>query len=192
MKKIKIFSILVLLLIATTIEAQQTDMVVYGNNGSELFRRNIENIDSIKFEVSDGENYPIDVPFTEYSLEGTSCGWLYPIRYNMNLEGNIIIINNNEDLENYLCTDVMTDCISPCVDYHAIDFSEYTLLLVYGATNYGIYEFTKRIQQISQNEYIVNIDISLNACTWIEHWIEPLLITKLSENILVTLNKIEN
>ena len=53
MKKVKfIISIIVLLTIATTIEAQQrTDMVVYGEQGSELFRTNIENIDSIKFEA---------------------------------------------------------------------------------------------------------------------------------------------
>jgi len=44
-----IFSILVLLQIATNIEAQQQkEMVVYGNN-NELFRINVENIDSIKF-----------------------------------------------------------------------------------------------------------------------------------------------
>ena len=50
MKTIKlIFSIFVLLIIATNIQAQQrTDMVVY-KNGNELFRTNIENIDSIKF-----------------------------------------------------------------------------------------------------------------------------------------------
>ena len=58
MTKIKFISILGLLLIATNIAAQQrTDMVVYGEQGSELFRTNVENIDSIKF-VADDENLP--------------------------------------------------------------------------------------------------------------------------------------
>ncbi|MDR0763074.1 MAG: hypothetical protein LBF01_01070, partial [Bacteroidales bacterium] len=42
------------------------------------------------------ENKPIEIPFTEYSLAETSCQWI-----NLDYDNKIIVINSNEELENY-------------------------------------------------------------------------------------------
>ncbi len=66
----------------------------------------------------EGNNFSelVEIPFTEYSLNGTGCWW-------KNTEPDkIIVINSNKELEKYVvCED------GSCPE---IDFSKYSLLLV--------------------------------------------------------------
>ena len=137
---------------------------------------------------------PMDIPFTEYSLKGTSCQWLI---FDMNKcrtcgeseavkncflthRNELIVINRDSELEEYLeCTDG---------SYPAIDFSKHTLLLAKGYTFSGISEIAKSLQQLSANEYRLNVDITLNDATYAEGWNIALLISKLSEESTVELN----
>jgi hypothetical protein len=119
----------------------------------------------------EGEIYPKDIPFTEYSLENTSCGWV-----NLNYNDSVIIINSNEDLENYI------DCADG--GYPEIDFEEKTLLLVKGGATNGIVSITKHFIQTAASAYSFNIDIVLNDATVVE----AILVPKIAETAVVELN----
>jgi hypothetical protein len=77
------------------------------------------------------EEKTIEIPFTEYSLIGTSCQWS-----NLGYDGKLIVINSNAELENYvICTDGA---------FPEIDFSKNTLLLASGCTISGIQYLHKK------------------------------------------------
>ena len=115
-------------------------------------------------------NYPSDISFTEYSLEGTSCQWK-----NINYDDKIIVINSQEKLENHL------NCIGG--SYPEIDFSTHTLLLVSGTTASGIDSISKKLQQVSASEYKLDLEITLNFADVMQDWILALIVNKIDENI---------
>ena len=120
--------------------------------------------------------YPIDIPFEEYSLEGSACEWT-----NLDYDETVIIINSEEELENYIsCSEG---------NYPEIDFSQYTLLLESGTTDYEIDEFTvKNLLQLSSNEYELNIEIYITDPTSIgKTWTMALIVEKLWEESIVEL-----
>jgi hypothetical protein len=91
----------------------------------------------------------IEIPFTEYSLIGTSCQWT-----NLDYEGKVIVINSNEELEPYVtCSEG---------SFPEIDFSENTLLLAKGGTSSGVSEITPLFFQNSTYKYLLNITIQLD------------------------------
>jgi len=90
----------------------------------------------------------VEIPFTEYSLVGTSAQWT-----NLRYDNKVIIINSSAALENYL-----TNTGS---GYPAIDFSKQTLLLASGEAANGIRDIFKKLQLFSTN-YVLDIDIVLN------------------------------
>ena len=93
------------------------------------------------------EQYPIEIPFTEYSLT-ESCQWTNFIC------DKIIIINSSKELENYvICAEE---------NYPEIDFSKYTLLIANGHTPNGILEVSNRLLQLSANKYKLDIEIQLD------------------------------
>jgi len=122
--------------------------------------------------------YPIDVPFREYSLEGTRCKWKnmgYPYI------NNVYMINNNEELENYiLCNND---------DYPAIDFSKYTLLLVYG---YSVGQpaivsetiFTKN----GKDKYTLDLTVFKGLLTSPSVWFYAILTSRISSETMIELN----
>jgi len=111
-------------------------------------------------------DYPTDIPFEEYSLEGTSCQWI-----NLNYDEKVIVINSIEELENYIsCTEG---------SYPEIDFSQYTLLLASGGACLSIDNIAKSIQQLSCNEYELYIEILLNETIVVEEWTIALIMRKL-------------
>jgi len=62
-----------------------------------------------KWKENTSQDYPIEIPFTEYSLVGTSCQWV-----NLNYDDKLIIVNNNEGLKSHIsCSDE---------NYQEIDF----------------------------------------------------------------------
>jgi len=119
---------------------------------------------------------PIDIPFKEYSLEGTSCQWT-----NLPYDEKVIIINSMEELENYLtCTGG---------NFPEIDFSKNTLLLVSGEKHVGISMNTlKRIEQIKINGYKLYVEVSLDDKKPNQKWSNALLIKRINSDSKVELN----
>jgi len=120
--------------------------------------------------------YPIDVSFTEYSLLDTDCQWT-----NLSYNDKVLIISSTEELKKYIsCTEG---------SFPAIDFSKHTLLLASGKTANSIYETTaKKLQQLAENNYQLEIETVLNSTTIPEEWCITLVVSKISENSSVGLN----
>jgi hypothetical protein len=150
-------------------------LIVKENNGNllEMNTKNDEgpvDLSEWRFIVS----YPIDIPFTKYSLT-TSCQWV-----NLNYDEKVTIINSTEELTNYI------SCMEG--SYHAIDFSKYTLLLASGETTNGISKIiVNDLQQLSCKEYELSIKVLLNDTTVIKKWIIALTMKKVSEESHVEL-----
>ena len=122
--------------------------------------------------------YPTDIPFTEYSLAET-CQWT-----NLAYDNTVIVINNDEKLSQYVaCTGG---------GYPEIDFEKQTLLLASGSASYNISKVTvNSLQQLSFNEYILDMELLLGNLTVIEKWNVALIVEKVSERNTVELNVIE-
>jgi len=120
--------------------------------------------------------YPKALPFSKYSLEGTSCQWIY----NNVPKPELIIVTNNDDLENYMtCTDD---------HYPSIDFSTYTLLLVRGFTANDVSKMTMSFYQQLPNKYELNVASYKTDFDEAVPWVIPLIISKLSEDSNIKLN----
>ena len=88
-------------------------------------------------------DYPINIPFTEYALEETSCKWK-----NLPYDDKVIIVNSNAELENYIS--------GAGGSYPEIDFSKNTLLLVSGKAGQKITEiFAKDLKQVAPNHSLI-------------------------------------
>ena len=120
-------------------------------------------------------NCPMEVSFTEFSLKGTSC-----YRTSLNHDNGVIIINSRKKLENHF------NCLDD--SYLEVDFSKYTLLLMSGSTNWGICNITKKVLQLSANNYRINVVITLNDATIAQGWSLALIVNKISNNSRVELN----
>ena len=121
------------------------------------------------------ENYPIETPFVSYSLANTSCQWIDLAYNNM-----VVIINSNEELNQY------ATCMSN--DYPTIDFSKYTLLLAHGkAPSSVINANCNSLQQFSEKNYKMNVNISIGYATVISNWQVPIVINKLDEGCAIEL-----
>ena len=119
-------------------------------------------------------NAPVEIPFTEYSLDGTLCQWT-----NLGYNDEVIIINSSAALESYLTN---TDG-----GYPIIDFSKQTLLLVSGEAANGIRDISQKLQQVS-TKYVLDIEITLNEATFAQEWVIALVTSKLNESKNIELN----
>jgi hypothetical protein len=126
-------------------------------------------------EVEEPE-YPIDIPFTEYSLEGTSCQWI-----NFDYHETVIIINSYEELGEFIsCTEDT---------YPEIDFAKWTLLLAFGLTPSSPTKVVeKQLQQIANNEYLLSLDIRMSMFDLSGVWFVQIKVPKLSQDAIVMLN----
>ena len=126
----------------------------------------------------DPEKYPIEISVQDYMLGW--CSWI-----NWADDSKIIIINSDEEMNKYVsCHELL--------DYPTIDFSKHSLLLVDGTASAGIYDVKKekKMQQISPNEYVLNIGINLNSLTEPTKWYATIITNKLRQNAKIEL-KIE-
>ena len=123
------------------------------------------------------ENYPKEIPFTEYSLAGTSCQW-------RNFESDkVIVINSDEELQNYIV----------CADdnYSKIDFSRYSLMCAMGTSPSSPPEVSiTQLLQTSDNEYALHFTVRPGVLGTPGPWFISIKIPKLSQNAIVTLNKV--
>ena len=120
--------------------------------------------------------YPIDVPFTEYSLAGTQCQWT-----NLGFDGKeVIVINSREELEKYItCTGS---------SYPEVDFAKQTLLLVSGATQNGVYTIIEKVEKLSPTRYKLDIMAVLNDDKPDKQWNRAVVISKLQKDNSVELH----
>ena len=111
--------------------------------------------------------YPINVSFTDYYLDETSCQWV-----NLPYDEKAIVINSDEELENYLS----------CMEgfYPVIDFSENSLILISGQTTTGIEHIYKKLAQLSATHIKLEINIELDA-TPAKTWCVALITNKITE-----------
>ena len=131
----------------------------------------------VTFEIE----YPIEIPFEEYSLEGTSCQWDEYLYYPIN-NGDVFISNSNEELDKF--------CIR-CDEgtYPEIDFTQYSLLLVTGKTNYSISGMTiNGLQLLMPNQYALSIEFTLKDILVSEKWLVALVVPKMNQTSNVVLN----
>jgi len=119
---------------------------------------------------------PVEVPFTIFSIAETSCHWV-----NLTYDNNVVIINSNIELQNYIyCSDS---------DFPEIDFSKYTLLLASGMTFHGpVVKISKCLLQVTTNEYRLDITVLYGDLTAPDIWNTALVIPKISDNCQIKLN----
>ena len=121
------------------------------------------------------EIFPKEISFTEYSLAGTSC------KLKLFQGFGLIIINSNEDLENYI------DCIGES-SYSEIDFSKYTLILAYGGeTSSTLHSNCNNLQQISEQSYKMNVNVRIGVASVISYWQVPIIVNKMNDRCIVKL-----
>ena len=118
--------------------------------------------------------YPIEIPFTEYTLSKT-CQWK-----NLNYDNSVIIINNDEELQQHITS---IDGIYP-----EIDFSEHTLLVTSGKTDNSISEISIiNLLHLSEKEYELSVEINLKMVEVVKEWKVAILAKKVSEESKVSL-----
>ena len=122
------------------------------------------------------QNYPIKIEFTNFAWDGNHNLWT-----NLDYDGKVIIINSIEELQNYVNS--LDDN-----DYADIDFSKYSLLLASGISDYGISDIkAKTFQQLAENHYELEIEITLNDVLECEQWLLAVIVDKLSADSKVDL-----
>jgi hypothetical protein len=121
------------------------------------------------------EEKTIEIPFTEYSLVGTSCQWT-----NLGYDGKVITINSNAELEKYItCTDGT---------FPEIDFSKNTLLLASGKATSGIGKITPSFYRNSDNKYTLNISILIGIAAIVQNWSISIVAPTLPDNAEIDFN----
>ena len=157
-------------------------LIVKENNGNllEINTKNDEGPDDLEnWRIVVEDEYPIEIPFEEYSLEGTFCKWInlnYPLE-----DGELIIINSAEELINYVsCTEG---------SYPKIDFSQYTLLLASGYTySCPVEVIVKDFLLLTPFEYQLDINVFSGAYQALTKWVIALVVNKLKGGSVVELN----
>ena len=140
-------------------------LIVKENNGN-LLAVNTKN-DEIFLNLQEWRVVPIEIPFENYSLAGTSCYWT-----NFGYGDELIVMNNHEDLENYIICNG---------DYYPpINFSEYTLLRAHGMVNGNVYELTKKLLRLAPNEYELSIEVFSDDAGITGIWCVVIIVEKLS------------
>ena len=122
----------------------------------------------------------------EYYYERIECG------------ANVVAINSDAEFERYavcprVCCMLSSNSWSSYDERKPpeIDFTEKTLLLTTGVTTSGISGVSGKLQQLSPDEYKLNVEITLNRAPVVEHWVLPLLTDKLSEESRIEVNVTE-
>ena len=119
-------------------------------------------------------NYPINIPFDEYSLEGTQCQWT-----NLPYNDEVIVINNKEELEKYIsCTEV---------NYPEIDFSKHTLIIAHGLSTSSVLNTNASLQQISKQVYEMKVEVLVGYALVMTYWYVPIIVNKLRDGCIVEL-----
>ena len=152
-------------------------LIVKESNGNllEITAKNDEGptgLEAWRFVIS----YPMEIPFEEYSLDGTSCEWI-----NLGYNNQIIVINSKEELEQY---------VGYCNSYPEIDFSNYTLLLASGWVGRAIKEINILFSRNTATKYTLTVEFYLYVAPVLDSWQVSILVPKINTEATVILNRI--
>ncbi len=119
----------------------------------------------------------INIPYMEYSLWGTRCEWQLP-----RVDNNVIVVNSDEELARYVASDSEEG-------YPAVDFERYTMIIAHGGAPQGIFDVkVESLQQSSDTEYALNIDVVITMTDAPELWTKALLVDKWDKLYNINLN----
>ena len=129
-----------------------------------------KNVDEITF--------PVEIPFEEFSLDGTQCQWK-----NLAYNDKVVVINSKRELLKHIsCTGEI---------YNNIDFSKNTLLLAHGTANTSGYTaIPKYLRQHSNQNYEMKIDLIgyYGVVAFVlTPWDVPIIVKKLNQTCTVNL-----
>ena len=126
-----------------------------------------------------------DVPFTVYSLQEDTSGEEFSARwinldYDKNYEAKILVIDSEEELENYVEG-----------DYPAIDFAQKTLVLTYGCNSGMAFGSDGlKFQQVSEGSYVITASTLATALDGIFEWEIAIAVDKLPSGSKIKFNGI--
>ena len=123
-------------------------------------------------------NYPIDVPFIDYSLEGTECKWIGFGGYTS--KAYYVIINNKTRFDNHI------HCFSETPYPPEIDFSKYSLILVCGMWKIYQSDFVS-LQRIDNRNYKMTIHLAKTGVPGYGFWFVPILVHKIGDDVPIEL-----
>jgi len=134
------------------------------------------------------ESYQSAIVTTKLSAESnvalnitTTFSSCYLINLSPESDDILIVINSNEELENYI------ECATHN-DFPNIDFENHTLLLAAGTYSHYISKYIdKQLTKTGDKDYILNIYISWSMLPSESPWIIKSLIAKLPEDVVVSL-----
>lgn len=121
--------------------------------------------------------YPIEIQAADFSLPD-GCTWK---RHNG--QENVYVIRSVGD-------------ILPLIDgefpENLVDFGKYSLLVAKGQATSGIQHIDKHLQQISENEYLLTIDVMNNDATEVSLWNIAIRVPVVRQNADIRLNLVVN
>ena len=165
--------------VSFTDETNGKYLIVKESNGNvlEVNTKNDAGPDDLEnWRIVGGDDYPIEIPLERYFLAGgVSCQWIDDD------EEKILIINSDEELENYInCSDG---------NYQKIDFSEYTLLLTFGLSPHS-HPMLSKFELFKNNirEYTLNLLIDTGPLTVTTPWVFAFIAPKIFAEELVVLH----
>lgn len=120
-----------------------------------------------------------NLPYAEYSLNGTSCEWNFPEDFNEIIDA--IIVNSDEELSNYVKS-------NNNASYPNIDFTKHTLIITHGCAASGIEcmhltDFTKH----SDLHYEILIEIEQTLVCVMSPWVYAFVVDKISDDAQIGL-----
>ena len=122
------------------------------------------------------------LPYTEYSLEGTSCEWNFPYDFDEIVDA--VIVNSDEELSKYIKSENNAS-------YPDIDFTKQSLVITYGSQNSGIESIhLVDFEKVSEAYYELLIEITPNLACVMSPWTYAFITEKLSDQTQIKLGVI--
>lgn len=119
---------------------------------------------------------PVELPYTEYSLSGTSCEWNFTKE-----DSDIIVVNSREELEKYIVCN--GECTAP-----SVDFEKHSLVIAHGGCTNGIEKISvAKFVKFADEKYGLYIDIVMGWTDAPELWTYAIITGKISGQNLVEL-----
>lgn len=111
---------------------------------------------------------PVELPYAEYSLSGTSCEWNFTKE-----DSDIIVVNSREELEKYIVCD--SECTAP-----SVDFEKHSLVIAHGGCTNGIHQIgVSKFVKFADEKYGLYIDIVMGWTDAPELWTYAIITDKI-------------
>ncbi len=137
--------------------------------------------ESEQFQDDDKWAEAEDVPFEEYSLDGTNAEWVVTLDVESQSDGEIVVIHNTEEFESYVAG-----------DYPPIDFAKKTLVLAYGMESNMNYPIKQGLKYLQERDYAMTIEMQSSLATLESIWYVAVVVDKLPVNSEVELKITRN